>query len=81
MEVKPWKSTKWTPPEGEDLITADKLMLNKGATGISKKQEFNLPQDQQVERPGEANLPHVPIVTADSEHHMGAGVRGDSFVR
>lgn len=81
LEVKPWKSKSWVAPEGEDLITADKLMLNKGATGISKKQEANVPDELQMERPGVASLPHVPIVTAESGHHMGAGVRGESFVR
>lgn len=37
--VPPRKSSKWTPPEGEDLITADKLFLEPGARGIRKQDE------------------------------------------
>lgn len=44
LRVKPWKSKNWVAPEGEDLITADKLMLEKRASDISKKQESNLPE-------------------------------------
>lgn len=38
LHVSPFKSSKWVAPQGEELVTADKLMLNKGARGISKKQ-------------------------------------------
>jgi MFS transporter, SP family, sugar:H+ symporter len=37
LEVSPLKSSRWEPPQGEDLITADKLMLNKGASRIDKR--------------------------------------------
>ncbi|KAF4553298.1 High-affinity fructose transporter ght6-like protein [Elsinoe fawcettii] len=37
MHVKPWESSKWTPPEGEDLVTADNLNLTSGARGIRKE--------------------------------------------
>lgn len=80
LEVKPWKSKSWVPPEGEELITADMLMLNKGATGISKRQEADGTGEEQMEqRPGEAGLPHVPILEGGSGRSMGAGVRGESF--
>jgi len=37
LHVSPRKSSKWTPPEGEELITADKLALTPGARGIRKE--------------------------------------------
>lgn len=37
LEVKPWKSSKWTPPQGEDLITADRLRLSGGSRNILKR--------------------------------------------
>jgi MFS transporter, SP family, sugar:H+ symporter len=37
LEVSPLKSSRWEPPQAEDLITADKLMLNKGASRIDKR--------------------------------------------
>lgn len=40
MHVVPWKSSKWVPPEGEELITADKLALTPGAGGIRKERPF-----------------------------------------
>jgi len=39
LEVPQTKSSKWEPPMGEDLITADKWMLNRGASRIDKRQE------------------------------------------
>ena len=80
MHVSPLKSSKWEPPQGEDLITADRLMLNKGARGINKKTEAGIGDSAQVEdaRPGADDLPEVPIVSGQM-HHMGAGVRGESF--
>jgi len=67
LEVKPWKSSKWTPPEGEDLVTADKLMLNKGASRIDKSSEAAQPGDEHRESVNGRTL-------------LGSGVRGDSFV-
>lgn len=81
LEVKPWKSTSWVAPEGEELVTVDRLMLNKGATGISKRQEAGLGGQEQMERPGEVGLPKVPILEGGSARAMGRGVRGESFVR
>lgn len=91
LEIKPWKSSKWEPPRPEDLITADKLRLNTGARGITKKQEANGAEAEQQEtlmmsqsgghqQQNRSDLPHVPVVSGP-EYHLGAGVRGDSFVR
>lgn len=83
LEVKPWKSSKWVPPKGEDLITADKLRLSRGASRIHKRQEAgaaSAEQRESVGHPGEGDLPHVPVVSGQ-QHQMGAGVRGDSFTR
>jgi SP family sugar:H+ symporter-like MFS transporter len=35
LEVKPWQSSNWVPPEGEELVTADKLALDRGGRGIN----------------------------------------------
>jgi SP family sugar:H+ symporter-like MFS transporter len=40
LHVVPWKSSKWTPPEGEELATTDKLALTPGAGGIRKERPF-----------------------------------------
>lgn len=79
LEVKPWKSSKWVPPRGEELITADKLRLETGARNITKKREAGAGEAEQKEYPGQADLPDVPIVT-DPRDHYGMGVRGDSFM-
>ncbi|KAK3112900.1 hexose transporter hxt5 [Teratosphaeriaceae sp. CCFEE 6253] len=38
MHVSPMKSTKWVAPEGEDLVTADRLYLEPGARNIRKSE-------------------------------------------
>jgi len=37
LHVDPRKSSKWVAPEGEDLVTADKLALTPGAKDIKKE--------------------------------------------
>jgi SP family sugar:H+ symporter-like MFS transporter len=37
LHVSPRKSSKWEAPEGEELVTADKLALTPGARGIRKE--------------------------------------------
>ncbi|KIW67094.1 hypothetical protein PV04_06367 [Phialophora macrospora] len=79
LEVKPWKSSKWVPPKGEDLITADKLRLESGARNITKRQEAGAGETEQQERVGKGDqedLPEVPIVSG-THHQYGAGVRRD----
>ncbi|KIX94461.1 uncharacterized protein Z520_09847 [Fonsecaea multimorphosa CBS 102226] len=81
LEIKPWKSSKWTPPRGEELITADKLRLKSGGRHISKKREAGTGEAEQNEdlvHTGSDDLPYVPIVSGP-EHQLGAGVRGDSY--
>lgn len=39
LHVKPWESSKWEAPEGEDLVTADKLNLERGGRGIRKGED------------------------------------------
>ncbi|KAI9708019.1 MAG: hexose transporter hxt1 [Bogoriella megaspora] len=36
LGIKPWKSTKWVPPQGEDLVQTDKLVLEQGAGNVRK---------------------------------------------
>ncbi|KAL2420004.1 High-affinity fructose transporter ght6 [Exophiala dermatitidis] len=86
LEVKPWKSSKWTPPKNEDLITADKLRLNTGARDITKTREAGLGNAEQREsvsanadRSSDSDLPHVPIMSSQHHQPMGRGVRGDSY--
>ena len=62
-----WKSSKWVPPEGEDLITADKLMLEKGARGFSKGDGV----------PAQEGAEYAEGVNG----RTGAGPGGDSIVR
>jgi SP family sugar:H+ symporter-like MFS transporter len=49
LHVSPRKSSKWEAPVGEDLVTADKLMLNAGGRGISKRAEAGRGNSQHVE--------------------------------
>ena len=39
LEVSSLKSSKWELPQGEDWVTADRLMLSKGASWIDKRAE------------------------------------------
>ncbi|EXJ85317.1 MFS transporter, SP family, sugar:H+ symporter [Capronia epimyces CBS 606.96] len=81
LEIKPWKSSKWVPPKGEELITADKLRLNSGARGITKKQEAGLGGVDQRESAGPGrgrtagghgiDWPHDSIVS-DQQHPTGS---------
>ncbi|EXJ86054.1 MFS transporter, SP family, sugar:H+ symporter [Capronia coronata CBS 617.96] len=58
LEVKPWKSSKWIPPRGEELITADRLRLNTGGRGITKKQEAGYGAAEQRETVGVSDGPN-----------------------
>jgi len=49
LRVKPWKSSKWVPPKGEDLVTVDQLRLNPGARDIVKNREAGRGQSEQAE--------------------------------
>jgi SP family sugar:H+ symporter-like MFS transporter len=83
LEVSPLKSSKWEPPRGEDLITADKLMLNKGASRIDKRTEAHRPGTEHSERlSGNLNAEAMPGTSEalDPRQLMGSGTRGDSFI-
>src|SRR5271154_664249 len=70
LEAPPTKSSKWEPPMGEDLITADKLMLNRGASRIDKRQEA-----------GQPGAEHSESVSGQlNPRDLMSGVRGTSFV-
>jgi MFS transporter, SP family, sugar:H+ symporter len=71
LEVKPWKSSKWTPPKGEDLITADKLRLSNGGRDILKQKEAGRENMEQTE-----NARGYPTNPRDV---MVSGVRGSSY--
>lgn len=83
LEVSPLKSNKWEPPRGEDLITADKLMLNKGASRIDKRTEAEQPGKEHSERvlgSSGAEAMAGTFEALDPRQLMGLGGRGDSFV-
>ncbi|GAM87228.1 hypothetical protein ANO11243_052500 [Dothideomycetidae sp. 11243] len=48
LHVKPWQSSKWTPPENEELVTTDGLNLTSGARDI-RKEPTNSQGDQRME--------------------------------
>jgi SP family sugar:H+ symporter-like MFS transporter len=82
LEIKPWKSSKWTPTKGEDLITADKLRLNSGARDIMKRREGGggeTEQEETVRSQGQDDIPQTPTISG-AQHHLGAGARGNSMV-
>lgn len=72
LEVKPWKSSKWTPPQGEDLITADHLKLGGGGRDIMKRDEAGEGRDVQYENVKDERQSSVNPAEA-------SGVRGNSI--
>ncbi|KAH0290152.1 general substrate transporter, partial [Aureobasidium sp. EXF-3399] len=71
LHVKPWKSSSWTPPENEELVTADALALTSGARGIKKADAAGMESERRVE-----NM-QVPAATATHGIH---DVSGTDFV-
>lgn len=49
LGVKPWKSSKWTAPENEELVTADNLFLTSGARGIRKAEAAGMEGEQRID--------------------------------
>lgn len=85
LEVKPWKFSKWVPPSEEEPVTADKLMLAKGARTFDKKKEAPREGAEHAEgsippRVGGENLPEVHILSSQDHLAMLAGTRGASFL-
>lgn len=79
--VPPRKSSKWEPPQGEELVTADALYLTPGARGIRKAEAAGMEADQRVE--SVAGLPPPTefqgIRDAHDEVPVASGVRGMSY--
>ncbi|KAH0019679.1 general substrate transporter, partial [Aureobasidium melanogenum] len=71
LHVKPWKSSSWTPPENEELVTADALALTSGARGIKKADAAGMESERRVE-----NM-QIPAATATHGIH---DVSGTDFV-
>lgn len=55
LEVRPWKSSGWQAPQGEELVSADRLRLSQGGRSISKRVEGRRASAVQAEHVGEEN--------------------------
>jgi SP family sugar:H+ symporter-like MFS transporter len=71
LHVKPWKSSSWTPPENEELVTADALALTSGARGIKKADAAGVESERRVE--------NMRLPAATSTHGIH-DVSGTDFV-
>ncbi|KAK4612339.1 High-affinity fructose transporter ght6 [Fulvia fulva] len=71
LEIKPWKSSNWHAPQGENLITADNLRLSQGGRNILKRDEANEPTDMQYET--------VKNEQQNGSNTVAGGARGDSI--
>ncbi|KAF2150564.1 general substrate transporter [Myriangium duriaei CBS 260.36] len=60
LHVKPWESSKWTPPDNEELVTADALNLTSGARGIRKDRTDGQGEDRTESVSGPAVLGNQP---------------------
>ena len=58
LHVKPWQSTKWTPPEGEELVTTDALTLGPGARTIKKADGAGMESENRIEQVPPATASH-----------------------
>ncbi|PIA93621.1 High-affinity fructose transporter ght6 [Cercospora beticola] len=83
--VPPRKSSKWQPPIGEDLVTADALYLQPGARGIKKADAAGMEAEERRE---DLQLPPATeregiheSSGADAEATGISGVRGMSYSR
>lgn len=71
LQVKPWQSSKWVAPKGEDLVTADNLRLTNGGREIRKMDETRR-EDVQYGNVTEARANSLNPAEA-------SGVRGNSL--
>jgi len=80
MHVPAWKSTKWEPPEGEDLVTADAMYLEPGARGIRKGDAAGMETGQRTESVSNATGQHgIHDVSGTGYEPESSGVRGGSI--
>ena len=80
MHVKPWQSTKWTPPDEE--ISTDALYLEPGARSIRKANAAGMENAQGVEDVPPATEQHgIHDVSGTDYEAEASGVRQGSIVR
>lgn len=78
LHVNPRKSTKWEPPQGDELVTADALYLTPGARNIRKADAAGMEGEHRVEDvPPPTDEYGIHDVSGSGQAH-GAGVRGNS---
>jgi SP family sugar:H+ symporter-like MFS transporter len=79
MHVPPRQSTKWVPPQGEDLITADALHLAPGARGIRKADAAGMEGEQRIDNLPPPTAQHgIHDVSGTGYEAEAGGVRGQS---
>ena len=75
MHVSPLKSSKWAAPEGEDLVTVDKLFLEPGARDIRKESK-----EEKVEDLPPATEQHgITDISGSGYQAEASGVRNGSI--
>lgn len=52
FEVKPWNSSKWSAPEGEELASADRRRISQGGRRASKALDARAGSYAQTENVG-----------------------------
>lgn len=78
LRVPPPKSSKWVAPEGEDLVTADKLFLDRGARTIRKQDAAGMEGEQRLEKLPSATDQHGIHDVSGTDVPEASGVRGAS---
>jgi len=78
LHVSPMKSTKWVAPEGEDLVTADRLHLDPGARNIRKSDAAGMESAQGREEVLTNTDLHGIHDVSGSAVPEASGVRGGS---
>lgn len=78
--VSPRKSSKWQPPEGEELVTADNLYLEPGARGIRKADAAGMEtMEKREDLPAADQYQGVHDVSGTGFEPEATGVRGGSI--
>lgn len=79
MHVSPRQSTKWQPPQGEELVTADALHLAPGARAIRKQDAAGMEGEQRLDSIPAPNAQHgITDVSGTGYEAESGGVRGQS---